>query len=550
MSDENGGHDQGWTGSEFPPPPPAGPPVGPPPGSWPPPAPAAGQGPQPPGQPFGGSYTGPPTAPDFDDLTRKAGGLRSRRSMLRLGAGAIVAAVVAWFVWGRRGDSPGCPTASRCDDKRYCNEEETCLCTETTEGDNRCGQVPPFCQLPLCTSSADCAHLGDGWFCDAPNSGCCTDPPAELSRCIAPCGTEYPNEVMTTTTTTAPAEEPTETTEPDVEDDEPSHLRRTATQPDGLLFFSIREDGSSTYFYGQEDGSGSLQPTHVVFENADGTTATIIVNEDLLPISWTAGTLSIAARPETRDVDLDPSDALHSVIVEAQEHVLRVDLVPTDVVRVLASAEQLTGERFPDARRAFRELSEDWSDVVTDAGDDGDLQPQRIANALAASIAHAAIAILEQAEEVELDGGAAPSSGDSGDSGNDITTTTTSEDGPAGLRSPTAAAPPVVAQITPIYKLLSELLGPLLESLVKNALISAAAEEFVGGPQAPTDPDAPAFDLLLCQGATKWGTVCHYTFFDQSNIDGCLDFCKTDLSCFTNICMPITLSVEDALQTW
>ena len=463
-----------------------------------------------------------------------------------MGAAAAIAAVAAWFMWGRKGGSSSCGTGSRCDDKRYCNDEETCLCTETTEGDTRCGQAPPFCNLPLCTSSADCAHLGDGWFCDVPNSGCCSDPPAELSRCLAPCGTEYPDEVRTTTTTTAPADEPEEPEEPEPEDDEPSHLRLTASQPEGLLFFSLREDGSGTYFYGQE-GRGGLQPTHVVFEDADGATSTIIVNEDLLPVNWASGLLSIAALPEERDADLVPTDALHSVIVEADEHVLRVDLIPTALLRVLDAAEELTGERYPDARRAFRELPDDWSDVVRDAGESGDTQPQRIANAMAASIAHAAIAILEQAAEVELEGSGATPSGEDTDDGGGSTTTT--EDGPSGLRSP-VAAPSGFSQITPIYKLLSELLGPLLESLVKNALTSAAAEELFGSPQAPTDPDAPAFELLLCQGATSLGTVCHYTFFDRSNIDGCLDFCKTDLSCFSNICMPITLSVEDAMKSW
>ena len=102
--------------------------------------------------------------------------------------------------------------------------------------------------------------------------------------------------------------------------------------------------------------------------------------------------------------------------------------------------------------------------------------------------------------------------------------------------------------ILPIYKFLSDLLGPLLESMVKNALLNLAAEPLA--PTAPTDPTVPTFDLLLCQGATSWGTVCHYTFFDRENIMGCLDFCKTDLSCFNNICAPITLAVEDVMQSW
>jgi len=42
--------------------------------------------------------------------------------------------------------------------------------------------------MKLCKTSEDCADLGPGYFCDTPNSGCCTDPPKELARCVAPCG--------------------------------------------------------------------------------------------------------------------------------------------------------------------------------------------------------------------------------------------------------------------------------------------------------------------------------------------------------------------------
>jgi hypothetical protein len=82
-----------------------------------------------------------------------------------------------------------CPVASRCGSRQYCNDEQTCICIQTPDGDNRCGQLPSSCDVQTCETNADCANLGDGYFCDTPNSGCCTDPPAEQPRCIAPCGT-------------------------------------------------------------------------------------------------------------------------------------------------------------------------------------------------------------------------------------------------------------------------------------------------------------------------------------------------------------------------
>jgi hypothetical protein len=79
-----------------------------------------------------------------------------------------------------------CTAPSVCPEKLYCNEAEDCICVRTPEGDIRCGRRPGTCgdPPPRCQSSADCAHLGSGYFCDTPNTGCCGD---ELQRCIAPC---------------------------------------------------------------------------------------------------------------------------------------------------------------------------------------------------------------------------------------------------------------------------------------------------------------------------------------------------------------------------
>lgn len=77
-----------------------------------------------------------------------------------------------------------CPAASSCEQKVYCSETQDCRCIMSAEGELRCGTVPS-CDIDRCTTSADCAHLGEGYFCDTPNSGCCAD--GELQRCLAPC---------------------------------------------------------------------------------------------------------------------------------------------------------------------------------------------------------------------------------------------------------------------------------------------------------------------------------------------------------------------------
>lgn len=85
---------------------------------------------------------------------------------------------------------PACSAASRCGDRHYCDEKEECVCTKSAEGNLVCGRPPNTCHMPLCQSSADCGYLGVGYFCDTPDSGCCTDPPASATRCIPPCFTE------------------------------------------------------------------------------------------------------------------------------------------------------------------------------------------------------------------------------------------------------------------------------------------------------------------------------------------------------------------------
>ncbi len=511
-----------------------------------------------PAGPGSGSYAGSGQGEGFDQLTRAAGGGMSRRAMLRLGIGAVVAAMVAWFLWSRRGGSE-CATGSRCGDRHYCNEDETCICTETIEGNLRCGQLPPYCNVPLCTTSADCAHLGEGWFCDTPDSGCCTDPPAELSRCIAPCGAEYPPPPTTTTTTTTPQDETEEPEEPEepIDDGEPAYLQRTESQEDGLLFFTRREDGSGEYYFGEVGRGDALSLTHVMFVQPDGTTAAVVVNEDLLPVSWVAPRVSIAARSETRDTPLDPNDALHAVIIDAEETVHRLGLVPGDLRGVVRRGEAITSESYEGARAVLQEASGGWDALVEAALRPGPEQPQRIANAVGMSITHVGAALLNLARGDNADAPPAPDDESSPDPTVDETNAEATDEEAAGLTAPAAplllgsavAGRATASRSVPRQLPGGAIVGPLLETMVKGSLLNLGAETLFG-PKPPTDPAVPTMDLLLCQGATSFGTVCHYTYFRRDDIMGCLDFCKTDLSCYTNICAPVVLSAQEAMSGW
>jgi hypothetical protein len=143
----------------------------------------------------------------FDDLARRFAAGMSRRQFLKLllsGLGSSLVGLLgyklqenAYVASGAAGEAVyksflplvanSCQAASACGARNYCNEAETCLCIRSAEGEIRCGEIPSTCDVKLCQTSADCADLGEGYFCDSPNSGCCSDPPAELPRCIAPC---------------------------------------------------------------------------------------------------------------------------------------------------------------------------------------------------------------------------------------------------------------------------------------------------------------------------------------------------------------------------
>ena len=77
-----------------------------------------------------------------------------------------------------------CTEASSCGLRHTCSDTGDCRCIRSAEGEIRCGRAPS-CDVPKCTTSADCAPLGDGYFCDTPNSGCCSD--GQLTRCLSPC---------------------------------------------------------------------------------------------------------------------------------------------------------------------------------------------------------------------------------------------------------------------------------------------------------------------------------------------------------------------------
>jgi hypothetical protein len=145
----------------------------------------------------------------FDALARAFGRGTTRRQVLKglaIGAGAHLLAATG--LAGRPAAAyaaPGdglflplivgngvaiCTAASTCEQKVYCSDDRDCLCIQTAEGSILPGQYPT-CAAQRCATSADCANLGPGYFCDSPGSGCCDD---GEQRCLAPFDAVCPEE--------------------------------------------------------------------------------------------------------------------------------------------------------------------------------------------------------------------------------------------------------------------------------------------------------------------------------------------------------------------
>ncbi|MDQ3459832.1 MAG: hypothetical protein M3498_11110, partial [Deinococcota bacterium] len=384
----------------------------------------------------------------FDSLTRDLGRATSRREALRLlsvtVAGGLLTTLGVGCGSSSRPPEPACPegttvcgdaccqagesctdgtcqtetaelclVASACGSRQYCNEEETCLCVLSAEGDIRCGQLPNTCYLPLCTSSADCAYLGAGYFCDAPNSGCCSDPPAELSRCIAPCGAPpCPPEYLCAGKCCAERESckggvccAEENICGDVccsagesciagacVDIAASSLVLSATNQNDLLFYS-RRLGNAAYYQGTRSDEG-MAVSYVSFESPAGDLAAVILNEDYLPIQWIMPELTVEVRRRQGEA-FDPHSALHLFAIGSEQQHASLDIYPSDLREVVNKMEAQEGESFENARRFLETTADSYSSILELIRQGGQDQPRLIAAAIGFSLAAALLEIDE-----------------------------------------------------------------------------------------------------------------------------------------------------------
>jgi len=257
-----------------------------------------------------------------------------------------------------------------------------------------------------------------------------------------------------------------------------------------LLFYTIHEDGSVIYYHGFDTSSG-MELTHVTSD--DGTV--VIFNEDLIPIQWITDNLTIVVYKENNEEPFDAHNAYHEVLYGTNEDSFTIDIYPDNLPQIVSDIEAYTGQKFDDASTFLTNYNiSSFNELVNLAKQDGQEQVRFIAAAVGFSAAAAFL-------RIEAEGfGSEPFS-----------------------------------SIIPLqYDYLVQFVVGLIASKFNDAF----------GPGGP-DPDVLTVEVLLCRGVSSY-IICHYMFFKRPGLEvgPCIDLCFTSMRCFTDICMPKTISAE------
>jgi len=273
-------------------------------------------------------------------------------------------------------------------------------------------------------------------------------------------------------------------------------LLRTTNLDDDLLFQIADSGGEALFFRGRETVD-SFHLNHLTYRDSAGYLYGVIMHE-YLPVQWILEDMSIAVYRLDDSGPFDPSMAVHVYVSDTTEDSLVLDIFPSNLDSTLARMERLSGQSFPEARQylSVRSITTFMELKALAESETGDEQLYAMSAAAAFGLAQAACAI-----GARFDG--------------------------LGKRQ---AMMGLEVAFKPGIKVAAGALGHLFGAKF--------------GPGS-TGKDGPTVGVLLCQGAAKYG-VCHYMFYRMDQLGQCVQFCQTSLGCFTDICMPLDISWEDA----
>ncbi|MDQ7041106.1 MAG: hypothetical protein Q9M35_09205, partial [Rhodothermus sp.] len=256
------------------------------------------------------------------------------------------------------------------------------------------------------------------------------------------------------------------------------------------------------YYFGMQQND-SLLLTHLLLQQGMQLQG-VVFNESHHPIQWIGDSVTVAVRRLRRNPFVSHRTFL-TMAYQGFEDTLTLNLSDQLLSEVLHRFENVAGYSFPEAQ-ALANAFPQWTldSLAAQAYRSGPEQSGLLAAATAFRTAHTAWRLREAADTLVASG-----------------------------KQPYGQALAVAARS------LTKIAAASLAHVINREL----------GPGNPNDPrqDLPQLPVLLCRGAAKYG-LCHYMFFRYlGNTMPCVSFCKTSLGCFTDICQPQMLDMQQVL---
>ncbi len=286
-----------------------------------------------------------------------------------------------------------------------------------------------------------------------------------------------------------------------------------------LLFAAETEHGTTSFYYGMKEDADKILNrkglnnertgmaiTHVTVRHPDNTTTTLIYNELYYPIMWINHKYVIGLR--RLDGAFDPERTSHLFIYDNKEDTATINIRPGNLYELLDWLELQTGKSH-DSARQFLDQYANTFDVIqqramTENPDQGIY--------MRAAIAFSTMAALKAFEGIE---------------GKQYSSTVLG-----------------YYEITPPFTTPSPDKSPWGTDILTDALANSIAQ-YLG--LFDWDKTGPVVNIYLCRGASKYYNICNYAFF-TGTVSHCLSICKASMDCFTDICRPDVMNVNQALN--
>lgn len=293
------------------------------------------------------------------------------------------------------------------------------------------------------------------------------------------------------------------------------------TRAEGLLYYTQHREGSCCYYF----GNSMDDITHVVVEDNGQFLGAIIYDENLYPVHWLFEEVTMAAM-WSEEEPFAPENALIKLVFDEDQLDMTLD-ISMDVLTkdLLAKLPGLYGEEFgevvPDLLAKLEAMG--WSELSVAQAAEQAATPHELAMASMLTTASVVTTIVES---LQAGSSAGLGSGLAGrQAGGAIRTLSLWGDlGDAAVKS---MLPPAAGMLWTILR--------HLRGLADGAYDGAG----IAG---------PTVGMLLCRGASTVPNYCNhfYLYHTNKNLGRCVAMCVATLGCFTDICMPVTLSVEEA----